>query len=40
MVDQIKISMKFEKKKFSQITKEFLLDRMQDPDQKGNINVK
>ena len=34
---EIKIIMAFEKKKYSKITKEFLMDRIQDKEQKENL---
>ena len=37
MTDLIKISIEFPKKKFSQITKEFLIDRLQEPEQKDSV---
>ena len=38
MTDQIKISISFEKKHYSQITKEFIIDRLQDGEQKENLS--
>ena len=37
MTDLIKISIEFQKKKISQITKEFLIDSLQDPEQKHSV---